>query len=146
MVRLKGAYIVRCDEVKKDADGNVTAVHCTYIENSRSGNDQSGIHVKGTIHWVSVAHAADAELRMYERLFTDPNPLGHEDTDFKTFINPNSLQTIHAKIEPALQNAQHNIAYQFIRKSYFCLDTDSNAEHLVFNQTVGLKDSFKLEK
>lgn len=144
MVRLKGAYIVTCNEVKKDSEGNVTEVHCTYIENSRSGNDQSGIHVKGTIHWVSVAHAADAELRMYERLFTDPNPLGHEDIDFKTFINPNSLKTIHAKIEPALKNAELNVSYQFIRKAYFCLDTDSHRDKLVFNQTVGLKDSFKI--
>ncbi len=146
MVRLKSAYIVRCDDVLKDDAGNVTEVHCTYIENSRSGNDQSGIHVKGTIHWVSVAHAADAELRIYERLFTDPNPLGHEGVDFKTFMNPNSLTTIHAKIEPALTAAELGVAYQFIRKAYFCLDTEATTDKLIFNQTVGLKDSFKGSK
>lgn len=143
MVRLKSAYIVRCDEVLKDEAGNVTEVHCSYIENSRSGNDQSGIHVKGTIHWVSVAHAADATLHIYERLFTDPNPLGHEDVDFKTFMNPNSLTIVHAKIEPALTAAKLGISYQFIRKAYFCLDTEATADKLIFNQTVGLKDSFK---
>ena len=144
MVRLKSAYIVRCEEVKKDKNGNITEVHCTYIENSRSGNDQSGIPVKGTIHWVSVAHAADAEVRLYERLFTDSNPLGHEGVDFKTFINPNSLTTISAKIEPALKDAKLGVSYQFIRKAYFCLDTDATTEKLIFNQTVGLKDSFKV--
>lgn len=143
MVRLKSAYIVCCDEVLKDDAGNVTEVHCSYIENSRSGNDQSGIHVKGTIHWVSVAHAADAELHIYERLFTDPNPLGHEDVDFKTFINPHSLTKVHAKIEPALTGAKLGLSYQFIRKAYFCLDTTATADKLIFNQTVGLKDSFK---
>lgn len=144
MVRLKSAYIVRCDNVLKDAEGNVIEVHCSYIENSRSGNDQSGLHVKGTIHWVSVASALDAELRLYERLFTDPNPLGHDDTDFKTFINPHSLTKIQAKIEPALRDAKVGVSYQFIRKAYFCLDTDATPEHLIFNQTVGLKDSFKV--
>ena len=146
LVRLKGAYIVKCDSFVKDEAGNVTEIHCSYIENSRSGNDQSGLTVKGTIHWVSVPHAEKAELRLYDRLFTDMNPTGHDDKDFKEFINPDSLKVILAFIEPSLKNAKAGESYQFIRKAYFCLDADSTPENLVFNQTVTLKDAWSLNK
>lgn len=143
MVRLKSAYIVKCDEVIKDADGNVTTVMCSYVENSKSGSDESGISVKGTIHWVSVAEAVEAEVRVYDRLFIDADPTGHEDKDFKEFINPHSLTITTAKVEPYIRNADMHTRYQFIRKAYFCLDSDSTPEKLVFNQTVGLKDGWK---
>ncbi len=145
MVRLKSAYIVKCESFKKDADGKVTEIHCSYIPESRSGSDTSGISVKGTIHWVSAAHAATAEVRLYDRLFTVENPLG-EEGDFKDMINLNSLQIItNAVIEPSLKDATAESRYQFIRKGYFCLDKDSTADKLVFNRTVTLKDAWAKE-
>jgi len=145
MVRLKSAYIVKCESFTKDADGNVTEVHCTYIPESKSGSDSSGISVKGTIHWVSAAHAATAEVRLYDRLFTSENPLG-EEVDFKDTINPGSLQIISsAMIEPSLKNAAPESRYQFIRKGYFCLDKDSTPDKPVFNRTVTLKDAWAKE-
>ncbi|MEP7231658.1 MAG: glutamine--tRNA ligase/YqeY domain fusion protein [Ginsengibacter sp.] len=143
MVRLKSAYIVRCDSFKKDEEGNVTAIHCTYIPESKSGNDISGLKVKGTIHWVSVPHAATAEVRLYERLFKVENPAAGEG-DFKAYINPNSLLVIEkAFIEPHLQNAHVGSHYQFVRNGYFFVDQDSKPGALVFNRTVTLKESFK---
>ncbi len=145
MVRLKSAYIVKCESFIKDADGKVTEIHCTYIPETKSGHDTSGISVKGTIHWVSAANAATAEVRLYDRLFTVENPLG-EEGDFKDTINPNSLQIIHhAIIEPSLINATADSRYQFIRKGYFCLDKDSTKDKLVFNRTVTLKDAWAKE-
>ena len=145
MVRLKSAYIIKCESFVKDADGKVTEIHCTYIPESRSGSDTSGISVKGTIHWVSAAHALTAEVRLYDQLFTSENPLGDEG-DFKDMINPDSLQIItHAVIEPSLANATMESRYQFIRKGYFCLDKDSTANKLVFNRTVTLKDAWAKE-
>ena len=145
MVRLKSAYIVKCDSFTKDAEGKVTEIHCTYIPESKSGNDTSGINVKGTIHWVSALHATTAEVRLYDRLFTVENPLG-EEGDFKDTINPNSLQVIqHAIIEPSLKDATPESRYQFIRKGYFCLDKDSTKDKLVFNRTVTLKDAWAKE-
>ncbi|MBL7703194.1 MAG: glutamine--tRNA ligase/YqeY domain fusion protein [Ferruginibacter sp.] len=145
MVRLKSAYIVKCESFVKDADGNVTEIHCTYIPESRSSNDTSGISVKGTIHWVNAATAVPAEVRLYDRLFTVENPLG-EEGDFKDTINPNSLQVItNAVVEPSLKNATAESRYQFIRKGYFCLDKDSTADKLVFNRTVTLKDAWAKE-
>ena len=145
MVRLKSAYIVQCESFTKDADGNVTEVHCTYISGSKSGGDNSGISVKGTIHWVSAAHAATAEIRLYDRLFKVEDP-SSEEGDFKNYINPDSLQVINnAYIEPSLKNAASGDPYQFIRKGYFCLDKDSTAEKLVFNRTVTLKDAWARE-
>lgn len=145
MVRLKSAYIVKCESFVKDADGNVTEIHCTYIPESRSNNDTSGISVKGTIHWVSVAHAIPAEVRLYDRLFTVENPLG-EEGDFKDTINPNSLQVIsNAMVEPSLKKATVESRYQFIRKGYFCLDKDTTADKPVFNRTVTLKDAWAKE-
>ncbi|MBX7242360.1 MAG: glutamine--tRNA ligase/YqeY domain fusion protein [Bacteroidia bacterium] len=146
MVRLKGAYIIVCDSVIKDDSGNIAEIHCSLIENSRSGNDQSGLTVKGTIHWVSAPHAEKAELRLYDRLFTDINPTGHDDKDFKEFINPDSLKVISAFIEPSLKQAKAGISYQFIRKAYFCVDSDSTPENMVFNQTVTLKDAWNPSK
>ncbi len=147
MVRLKGAYIVRCDEVVKDADGTVTQLNCTYIPESRSGSDTSGINVKGTIHWVSVPHAKEAEVRLYDRLFKVEDP-SSEDTggrpgNFKDYINPDSLQVIRAKVEPSLAGRQPGDRVQFMRKGYFSVDPDSTDELLVFNRTVTLKDSWK---
>jgi glutaminyl-tRNA synthetase len=143
MVRLKSAYIIKCDEVVKDADGKVTEVRCTYIPESRSGNDTSGINVKGTLHWVSVKHAITAEVRLYDRLFKVEDP-SSEEGDFKDYINPDSLQTVSAAfMEPALKNAKFEDRYQFIRKGYFVLDKDSSTSGMVFNRTVGLKDGWK---
>lgn len=143
MVRLKSAYIIRCDSFIKDNSGNITEIHCTYISESKSGNDTSGINVKGTIHWLSAQHVASAEVRLYERLFTVENPAG-EEGDFKNFINPHSLEIIPgAFIEPQLQNAKPGKSYQFIRNGYFCVDQDSKPGALIFNRTVTLKDSFK---
>ncbi len=145
MVRLKSAYIVKCESFVKDIDGNVTEIHCTYIPESKSGSDTSGISVKGTIHWVCAAHAVHAEVRLYDRLFTVENPLG-EEGDFKDTINPNSLQIItNAVVEPSLKDATLQNRYQFIRKGYFCLDKDSTSYKLVFNRTVTLKDAWAKE-
>lgn len=146
MVRLKFAYIVKCEDFVKDENGNVTEIHCTYIPESKSGNDTSGINVKGTIHWVSVQHAKTAEIRLYDRLFTSETP-DAEEGDFKDYLNPESLTVLpNAYIEPALADADLDSRYQFIRKGYFCLDKDSTAEKLVFNRTVTLKDTFKKPK
>ncbi|MCL4117773.1 UNVERIFIED_CONTAM: hypothetical protein GTU68_045106 [Idotea baltica] len=148
LVRLKNAYIIQCDEVLKDADGNVTELVCSYNADSKSGEDTSGLKVKGTIHWVSAEHAKQAEVRVYDRLFSDPNPLGHEDKDFVEFINPDSLSIIeNALIEPALAKAKVGDKVQFMRKGYYCVDKDSTPEKLVFNLTVGLRDSWaKMQK
>lgn len=147
-VRLKSAYIVKCDSFLKDENGIVTEVYCSYIPESKSGNDTSGLSVKGTIHWVSVPHAKTAEIRMYDRLFKVEDP-SNEEEDFKEYINPGSLQVIKtAYIEPDLANATlrqtdgDNANYQFIRKGYFILDLDSTPDKLVFNRTVTLKDSW----
>ena len=143
MVRLKSAYIIKCEEVIKDERGNVTEVRCTYIPESKSGNDTSGISVKGTLHWVSVKHAITAEVRLYDRLFKVEDP-SSEENDFKDYINPGSLQIVPAAyLEPALKLAKSDDRYQFIRKGYFVLDKDSSASGMVFNRTVGLKDGWK---
>ncbi|MES2702820.1 MAG: glutamine--tRNA ligase/YqeY domain fusion protein [Bacteroidota bacterium] len=145
MVRLKGAYIVKCESFTKDADGTVTAIHCTHIPESRSKNDTSGISVKGTIHWVSVPHAKTAEVRLYDRLFKVEDPSG-EDGDFKEYINPNSMQVLpNVYIEPELAKATAGQQVQFMRKGYFCVDTDSTPDKLVFNRTVTLKDAWAKE-
>ena len=149
MVRLKSAYIIKCDNFIKDIDGNVTEIHCTYFPESKSGKDTSGLATKGVIHWVSVAQALTAEVRLYDRLFKVENPNSDpEDSggDFKDYINPASLQTITtAYIEPSLKNVTETMRYQFIRKGYFCLDKDATPERLVFNRTVTLKDAWVKE-
>lgn len=145
MVRLKSAYIIRCDEVVKDANGNVTELRCTYIPESKSGSDTSGINVKGTLHWVSAKHAVSAEVRLYDRLFRVEDPTD-EEGDFKDYLNPDSLQVLQrVYAEPDLLNADLNSRYQFLRKGYFCLDKDSKTGHLIFNRTVTLKDAWAKE-
>jgi len=145
MVRLKAAYIIQCDEVVKDETGNITELKCTYFPDSRSGNDTSGIHVKGTLHWVSVEQSKKIEIRMYDRLFTEEHLDGAEG-DFKDYINPKSLEIIEtAYAEPALALAEINERFQFLRKGYFCMDKDSTPDHLIFNRTVTLKDAWTKE-
>lgn len=142
MVRLKHAYIIKCEDFVKDAEGNVTEIHCSYIPESKSGQDTSGINVKGTIHWVSVPHAKTAEVRLYDRLFRVEDP-ANEEGHFKEYLNPDSLSIINAYIEPDLANAQPGKGYQFIRKGYFTIDTKhATADKLVFNRTVTLKDGW----
>jgi len=142
-VRLKHAYIVKCEDFKKDENGNVTEIHCTYIPESKSGEDTSGINVKGTIHWVSAKHAQTAEVRLYDRLFTVESP-DSEEGDFKDYLNPESMEVIkQTYIEPYLATAEQGVGYQFIRKGYFCVDKDSKPGQLVFNRTVSLKEAWK---
>ncbi|MEO6961780.1 MAG: glutamine--tRNA ligase/YqeY domain fusion protein [Puia sp.] len=144
-VRLKSAYIIQCDEVIKDASGKITELRCTYLPESKSGKDLSGLKVQGTLHWVSITHAINIELRLYDRLFKVENP-GMEEGDFKDYINADSLQVLnHAFAEPSLRNAKFNEGYQFIRKAYFCLDKDSSEDKIVFNRTVSLKDAWAKE-
>lgn len=146
MVRLKSAYIIRCDEVIKDENGTITELHCSYIPESRSGSDTSGINVKGTLHWVSVAHAVSAEIRLYDRLFKVEDP-SNEEGDFKTYINPDSLQVVsRVYAEPSLLDSNLQDRYQFLRKGYFCLDRESSPDKLIFNRTVTLKDTWAKEQ
>jgi len=146
MVRLKHAYIIQCDEVVKDANGKVVEVRCSYLPNSKSGNDTSGVHVKGTLHWVSVAQAIPAEVRLYDRLFTVED-LDEAEGDFKQYINPNSLEVVGAAFaEPALATSTADQRYQFLRKGYFVIDPDSTTEKMVFNRTVTLKDTWAKEQ
>ncbi len=143
MVRLKGAYIVECTGHDADADGRVTQIQARCIENSRSGQDTSGLKVKGTIHWVPVDQAVEAEVRVYDRLFSDPTPASHKDRDFLEFLNPDSLQVIpNAKLEPALKEVALGQTVQFLRNGYFCIDPDSTPDALVFNRTVSLRDAW----
>lgn len=143
-VRLKNAYIIKGEKVIKDAQGEITEIHCTYDADSKSGSgtEASMRKVKGTIHWVSIQHALPAEVRIYDRLFTHENPDGDKEVDFKTYINPNSLQVITGYLEPSLHQAQPGTSYQFQRLGYFCVDTDSTPEKLIFNKTVGLRDTW----
>lgn len=142
-VRLKGAYIIKCNDFKKDpVTGEVTEVYCTYDPETRSGGPQAGRKVKGTLHWVAVPHSIDAEVRMYDRLFSHEDPAGQKDHDFREFLNPGSLRIITGKAEPSLASALPGDKFQFQRLGYFCVDTESRPGMLVFNQTVSLKDSW----
>ncbi|MCH3883720.1 glutamine--tRNA ligase/YqeY domain fusion protein [Tenacibaculum aquimarinum] len=143
-VRLKNAYFITATSCTKDADGNITEIQCTYDPLTKSGMDteESKRKVKGTLHWVSVKHAIKAEVRAYDRLFNDEAPDGHKDRDFMEFVNPNSLETITAFLEPSLQTATVGEIFQFQRLGYFNVDKDSTKENLVFNKTVGLRDSW----
>lgn len=146
MVRLKYAYIIRCDEAVKDENGNIAELRCTYFPESKSGHDTSGVNVKGTLHWVEAANAITAEVRLYDRLFKVEDPSG-EGGDFKDYINPVSLQTVAAAYaEPELKNARINERYQFLRKGYFTLDNKETYERLIFNRTVMLKDAWVKEQ
>ena len=149
-VRLKGAYIIKCMGVEKDAEGNITAIHCSYDPDSRSGSgsEASNRKVKGTLHWVSASDAIEAEVRLYDRLFKDADPAGHKDVDFKEFINGDSLKVLKGcKLESSLKMAKPGDRFQFQRLGYFCVDPDSKEGQLVFNKTVGLKDNWaKVQK
>ena len=147
-VRLKGAYFVTCKSVEKDADGKVKVIHCVYDPLSKGGESPDGRKVKGTIHWVSAAHAVDAEVRLIDNLFTLEDPAQvPEGEDWHDYLNPNSMVIKQAKVEPALADAKLEDRFQFMRQGYFCLDSeDSKPGHLVFNRTVGLKDSFNPTK
>jgi glutaminyl-tRNA synthetase len=158
-VRLKYAYIIKCDEVVKDAAGNITELRCTADLDSKSGGATAARKVKGTIHWVSAAHAVDAEVRLYDRLFTEAEPekdgsasaesSGETKRDFKSVLNPHSLEVVTAKCEPSLKDAKPELRYQFERLAYFALDKDSslapNASRLIFNRTITLKDTWAKE-
>jgi len=143
-VRLKNAYIIKAENVIKDTNGNITEIQVTYDEDSRSGSgtEASKRKVKGTIHWVSIPHARQAEIRIYDRLFTHENPDGSKDVDFKEYINPNSLEVVKGYVEPSLQNAKAEEKFQFQRLGYFVVDNDTTEKNLVFNKTVGLKDTW----
>ncbi|MCF7817861.1 MAG: glutamine--tRNA ligase/YqeY domain fusion protein [Kiritimatiellales bacterium] len=140
-VRLRGAYLATCTEVIKDATGNPIELRCTYDPDTKGGSAPDGRKVKSTIHWVSAKHAVDAEVRLYERLFTVENPLGDKEKDFKEFLNPESLEVITAKLEPALTKAQPGDRFQFERVGYFCADLDTTAEAPVFNRTFTLRSA-----
>jgi glutaminyl-tRNA synthetase len=145
MVRLKSAYIIKCQEVIKDAGGNVVELRCTYIPESKSGQDTSGVHVKGVIHWVNAATALPVEVRLYDRLFRVEDLSTIED-DFRSYLNPESLKAVAAMAEPSLLRASASDRFQFLRMGYFCLDKDSTPQKLVFNRTVTLKDMWAKEQ
>jgi glutaminyl-tRNA synthetase len=142
-VRLKYAYIIKCDEMIKDAGGNVVELRCTADLDSKSGGATANRKIKGTIHWVSAGESIEAEVRLYDRLFTVPEP--DADGDFKSFLNPDSLEVVNAKCEPSLANADPTMRYQFERLGYFALDPDSKPGHIVFNRTITLKDTWAKE-
>ncbi|MBK8089903.1 MAG: glutamine--tRNA ligase/YqeY domain fusion protein [Chitinophagaceae bacterium] len=144
MVRLKSAYIIQCDEVVKDAAGNITALHCSYLPESKSGGDASGLKVKGTLHWVNAADAVEVEVREYDRLFRVENA-ANEEGDFKDYINPDSLKVVTGYAEPSLKEATLTERFQFMRKGYYCLDKDTTSTKLIFNRTVTLKDAWAKE-
>jgi len=145
-VRLKSAYIIQCDEVIKDAAGNITELRCSYLPGSRSGGENANIKVQATIHWVSIRHAITTEVRLYDRLFKVENP-AIEEGDFKDYINPDSLQALPAAYaEPALSHAKFDERYQFLRKGYFTLDKDSSEDKMIFSRTVTLRDNWAKEQ
>ena len=143
-VRLKNAYFIKATSCDKDENGEITVIYCTYDPLTKSGMDteESKRKVKGTLHWVSVKHAIKAEVRAYDRLFLDEAPDSHKDKDYMEFINPNSLEIITAFVEPSLQSAKIGERFQFQRLGYFNIDNDSTTTNLVFNKTVGLRDSW----
>ncbi len=142
-VRLKNGYIIQCQDFKKDANGEVEVIYCTYDPETRSGMPQSNRKVKGTLHWVSASQSVPAEVRLYDRLFMDEDPSGHPDKDFKEFLNPDSLKILtNCRVEPSLKEAATLDHFQFQRLGYFCVDKNSTPEKLVFNRTVSLKDTW----
>ncbi len=142
-VRLKAAYIIKCEKLIKDDAGNITELRCTYDPDTKSGGAQTGRKVKGTLHWVSASNSEKAEVRLYDRLFNDANPDGHKDKDFKEFLNPESLTVLrNCYVEPSLKEAEHFDHFQFQRIGYFNLDPESTSDNLIFNRTVALRDSW----
>jgi glutaminyl-tRNA synthetase len=144
-VRLKSAYIIQCDDVLKNDDGSIKELHCTYIPESKSGSDTTGIKVQGTLHWVNAADAVEVEVREYDRLFRVENPAS-EEGDFKDYINPNSLTIVKGYAEPSIKDATISDRFQFLRKGYYCLDKDTTVDKLIFNRTVTLKDGWSKGK
>jgi len=143
-VRLKGAYIIKCESFRKNQEtGEIEEVYCTYDPETRSGGKEANRKVKGTLHWVAAPHAVEVEVRLYDRLFSHEEPSGQKDRDFREFLNPDSLKVIIAKVEPSLKTAKPGDKFQFQRLGYFCVDYDSRPDALVFNQTVTLRDSGK---
>ncbi len=147
-VRLKSAYIIKANSVEKDANGNIIAIHATYDKDSKSGSntEASMRKVKGTLHWVSASHALPVEVRLYDRLFTVENPEDDKEKDFFEFLNPNSLEVKQGFAEPSIQNAKAEDKFQFQRLGYFAVDKESTSEHIIFNKTVGLKDTWAKEQ
>lgn len=142
-VRLRYAYIIKCEKIIKDSNGNISELHCTYDPETKSGSGTSLKKVKGTIHWVSAKHAVNAEVRLYDRLFTVENPDADKENDFTKFLNPDSLITLNnCLIEPSLKNVQSGEKFQFERLGYFCVDKDSSNDKIIFNRTVTLKDTW----
>ncbi len=143
-VRLKNAYIIKGEDVVKDSEGNITEIHCTYDPKSKSGSgtEESMRKVKGTLHWVSIKHAVEAEVRLYDRLFTVDEPDGDKEKDYLEFVNPESLEVVTGYLEPSLRDAKEQDKVQFQRIGYFCVDKSSTPERPVFNRTVGLRDSW----
>ncbi len=142
-VRLRYAYIIKCEEIIKDEDGKIIEIHCTYDPETRHGLPGANRKVKGTIHWVSAKHALNVKINLYDRLFNDASPDGHKEKDFKEFINPDSLTTISdCKIEPFVKNTKPGDKFQFERKGYFCTDKESTEENIIFNRTVTLRDTW----
>jgi glutaminyl-tRNA synthetase len=143
-VRLKGAYIIKCESFRKnESTGIIEEVYCSYDPDTKSGGNASDKKVKGTLHWVSASHAAEAEVRLYDRLFNHEDPAGQKDDDYRNFLNPNSLKTLTGcKVEPSLVSALPLEKFQFQRLGYFCVDYDSTGSKLVFNRTVQLKDTW----
>jgi glutaminyl-tRNA synthetase len=145
LVRLKSAYIIKCEEVIKDATGKVTELHCTYVPESKSGSDTSGLQVKGVIHWVSAKHALEIEVRLYDRLFVTED-LNRIEDDYINHLNPESLKVLKKVVaEPSLATATLTDRFQFMRTGYFSLDADSTKDKLIFNRAVTLKDMWAKE-
>ena len=147
-VRLKGAYIIKCEDVVKDENGNIVQINCTYDPESRSGLPGASRKVKGTLHWVSANHAVDATVRLYDRLFNVENPAAETDRDFREMLNPDSLKIVEGvKVEPFIaENANRGTRFQFQRIGYFTPDYDSTPDNLIFNRTIALKDSWEKEQ
>ena len=142
-VRLRYAYFIKCVDVVKDGAGKVVELHCTYDPETRGGDAPDGRKVKATLHWVSAAHAVEAEVRLYDHLFTKPDPSDVEEgTDFKATLNPTALETVSGRVEPGLKGAAPGSRYQFERLGYFCVDPDSTNDKLVFNRTATLRDTW----
>jgi glutaminyl-tRNA synthetase len=142
-VRLKSAFIIKCEKAIKDQSGNIIELHCTYDPDTRSGGEKSNRKVKSTIHWVSAKHALKAEIRLYDRLFNKENPdIVEEGKDFISNLNPGSLEVLHGYVEPSLKGSRPLDKFQFQRLGYFCVDPDSTDDRLVFNRTVPLKDTW----
>jgi len=144
-VRLKSAYIIQCDDVRKDSNGMITELHCSYLPTSKSGADTSGIKVQGTLHWVNAKDAVQVEVREYDRLFRVEDPAS-EEGDFKSYLNPDSLRIVKGFAEPIIREVTPQDRFQFLRKGYYCLDKESDSDQLIFNRTVTLKDAWAKEQ